>query len=257
MVCCIVVDHRYQLAVAWVILAFMTTAPKPKKKAEATKPTTPRATKPNGTRERIIERSIALFNKRGLQHVAIDHIATDLKISPGNLTYHFKRKRDLILATLTVLQERLHHALERTTTTTSADESAAYLIPIFRTFWDFRFFFNALTFLLTNDAQLRKEYFEFRDRSLQAIEDDMDQLRTRGFFNAATPPNNYRLLAENMWSQWLDWLRMQQMTNPLARTPALYECALHHWSLSEPFLDKKFAVDLLKAYQRQLLKKTA
>ena len=239
---------------AWVILVLMTTASKPKKKTLSAKTGT---TKPSSTRERIIERSIALFNKRGLQHVAIDHIATDLKISPGNLTYHFKRKRDLILATLAILQERLHNALERTTTTTSAEESAAYLISIFRTFWDFRFFFNALTYLLTDDTQLRKEYFEFRDRSLQAIENDMNQLRTRGFFNAATPPNNYRLLAENMWSQWLDWLRMQQMKNPLARTPALYECALHHWSLSEPFLDKTFAVDLLKAYQRQLLKKTA
>lgn len=234
----------------------MTTAPKPKKLAVATKPAKPRATKPNGTRERIIERSISLFNKRGLQHVAIDHIATDLKISPGNLTYHFKRKRDLILSTLDVLQDRLHRAIEHSATTTCAEESAAYLISIFRTFWDFRFFFNALTYLLTDDAELRKGYFEFRDRSLQALEDDMDQLRSRGFFLAATPPNNYRLLAENMWSQWLDWLRMQQMKNPLARTPALYECALHHWSLSEPFLEKDFAVDLLKAYQRQLLKKT-
>ena len=230
----------------------MTTAPKPKKKATKTV-----AAKPTSTRERISERSIALFNKRGLQYVAIDHIATDLKISPGNLTYHFKRKRDLISATLMVLQERLHQALERTTTTTSAEESAAYLISIFRTFWDFRFFFNALTFLLTNDTQLRKEYFEFRDRSLQALEDDMDQLHRRGFFRAALKPNNYRLLAENMWSQWLDWLRMQQMKNPLARTPALYECALHHWSLCEPFLEPDFAVELLKAYQQQLLKKTA
>jgi hypothetical protein len=102
---------------------------------------------------------------------------------------------------------------------------------------------------------LRKEYFEFRDRSLQTIEDDMDQLQVRGFFRPATPPNNFHLLAENMWSQWLDWLRMQQMKNPLARTPALYECALHHWSLSEPFLEPAFAVELLKAYQRQLLKK--
>ena len=215
------------------------------------------AAKPAGTRERIIQRSIALFNRSGLQHVAIDHIASDLKISPGNLTYHFKRKRDLILATLDVLQRRLHTALERTTTTTSAEESAAYLISIFRTFWDFRFFFNALTFLLTNDAQLRKEYFEFRDRSLQAIEDDMRQLRDRGFFHDVPPPNTFRLLAENMWSQWLDWLRMQQMKNPLARTPALYECALHHWSLSQPFLDPDFAVELLNAYRSQLKVKNA
>jgi AcrR family transcriptional regulator len=70
---------------------------------------TPTTLKPTGTRERIIQRSIALFNKRGLQHVAIDHIATDLKISPGNLTYHFKRKRDLILATAAQGARTIHH----------------------------------------------------------------------------------------------------------------------------------------------------
>lgn len=215
------------------------------------------AAKPAGTRERIIDRSIALFNRQGLQHVAIDHIASDLKISPGNLTYHFKRKRDLIHATLDVLQVRLREALARTTTTKNADESAAYLISVFRTFWDFRFFFNALTFLLTNDAELRKEYFAFRDRSLLALEDDLRQLCDRGFFHDVTPPNTFRLLAENMWSQWLDWLRMQQIKNPLARTPALYECALHHWSLSQPFLDPDFAVELLEAYRRQLKIKSA
>jgi len=48
---------------------------------------------------------------------------------------------------------------------------------------------------------------------------------------------------------------MQQMKNPTARTPALYDCALHHWSLSEPFMEPKFAVQLLDAYQRQLKKK--
>lgn len=213
-----------------------------------------RSGKATNTRQKIIERSIALFNKRGLQYVAIDHIASDLKMSPGNLTYHFKHKHDLIRATLVVLQERLLLALETTTKTTSADESATYLILIFRTFWEFRFFFNALTFLLTSDAQLRKEYFEFRERSLQAIEDDMLQLHARGFMRAVTSPNTYRLLADNMWSQWLDWLRMQQIKNPLARTPELYDCALHQWSLSEPFLEPDFAVDLLKAYQRQLLK---
>lgn len=216
------------------------------------------ASKSSSTRERIIERSIALFNRCGLQHVAIDHIAADLKISPGNLTYHFKRKHDLIRATLEVLQERLHRALERTATTTSAEESAAYLISVYRTFWDFRFFFNALTFLLTNDAQLREEYFTLRDRLVNAIVDDLRQLHERGFFKAVRAPNTFRLLAENMWSQWLDWLRMQQITNPRARTPALYECALHHWSLSQPFLDPGFAVDLLDAYRRQLkIEKTA
>lgn len=211
--------------------------------------------KPISTRDRIIKSSIALFNKRGLQMVAIEHIATDMGISPGNLTYHFKQKNDLISASLSVLREHLQQALAQAKKTTSAEESAASLILIYRAFWDFRFYFNALTFLLSNHAQMRKEYFEFRDQSLQLIVDSLDQLHARGFFRAVVPPNTHRLLAENMWSQWLDWLRMQQIKNPTARTPALYDCALAHWSLSQPFLDPQFSIELLEAFQRMLLKK--
>ena len=56
----------------------------------------PKATSPKTTREKIVEHAILVFNKEGLQHVTIDDIAVSLKLSPGNLTYHFKRKRDLL-----------------------------------------------------------------------------------------------------------------------------------------------------------------
>ena len=166
----------------------------PWKTASATK-----AAPSKTTREKIIERVVALFNKHGMQQVTIADIAADLKISPGNLTYHFKRKRDLIDAAIAVLHQKMHTVLLRTTTIVDADEGAAVLQELLRTFWEFRFYFNSLAFLLTKDARLRKEYFAFREWALDISEGNFIRLNKLGYLRSVSPPNSYRLIAANMW----------------------------------------------------------
>jgi AcrR family transcriptional regulator len=210
------------------------------------------------TRKKILGASIDLFNKQGIQNVTTEKIALKIGISPGNLTYHFKRKQDLVIATLTVLEERMRAALSPPTATKTPQYGAAYLIGILHTFWEFRFFFNALTYLLSKDEELREEYFHFHDWALDTVERGLQEMMRNGDLRVIREPNNTRLLAENMWFQWLSWLRMQQIRSPSATLPegeAVYDCALHHWSLLEPYFSEQYARDLLPAYRTLLLKK--
>lgn len=204
------------------------------------------------TRERILERVVVLFNKHGLQNVTIADIAADLKISPGNLTYHFKRKQDLIDAAIDVLHQRMHMVLLRTTTVTTAEEGAEALLELLRTFWEFRFYFNSLTFLLTKDERLRKDYYAFREWAVDLSENNFVRMHKLGYCRSVAPPNSYRLIAANMWSLQLDWLRSQQIINPAAKTPDLYECALSQWSLGEPYMEAGFSHELIKACEKLL-----
>ena len=50
----------------------------------------------SSTRIKIVESSILLFNNKGLANVRLQDIAEYNNISPGNLTYHFKTKKDLM-----------------------------------------------------------------------------------------------------------------------------------------------------------------
>jgi AcrR family transcriptional regulator len=225
------------------------------------KPPAKRRKSPSGasdTAARIVDRAILLFNRHGVQNVSIERIAMELKISPGNLTYHFKRKRDLVLATQSVLQKHLHEALARPIAVTSPNEGGLYIVRVFQTLWDFRFFFNGLAFLLTDDAPLRAKYEELLEGVIGTIESDMIYLYKRGYMVMPRSPNSFRLLAENLWGQWLTWLRITQIKDPQLATPrksALFEGSLHLWSLCEPFMHSVFADELLKVFENLLLPK--
>lgn len=56
------------------------------------------------TRQAILDTAKTLFSQRGYNDVSIGEIAKALGISKGNLTYHFKKKEEIMEAILTSLK---------------------------------------------------------------------------------------------------------------------------------------------------------
>ena len=48
------------------------------------------------TKDKIIATAIKLFNLHGTKAISTNHIAKEMGISPGNLYYHFRSKKDII-----------------------------------------------------------------------------------------------------------------------------------------------------------------
>ncbi|MEM6723779.1 MAG: TetR/AcrR family transcriptional regulator [Bacteroidota bacterium] len=58
------------------------------------------------TQEKILTNAIKLFNRKGVSNVRLQDIASEAAISPGNLSYHYKTKKDLIAAVIDFMLDR-------------------------------------------------------------------------------------------------------------------------------------------------------
>jgi AcrR family transcriptional regulator len=64
------------------------------------------------TKNRILVASLELFNQQGEPQTAINEIADEIDISPGNLHYHFRRKEHIVAALLDAFRVDAGHLLE-------------------------------------------------------------------------------------------------------------------------------------------------
>jgi AcrR family transcriptional regulator len=51
-------------------------------------------------KEQILQKALEQFNEKGYSDVGVRELARSLKISPGNLSYHFSKKEDILMALL-------------------------------------------------------------------------------------------------------------------------------------------------------------
>ena len=91
-------------------------------------------------KEKIITKAIALFNDQGISSVSMKQIADALKISAGNLQYHYKGKEEL----LSKIYERMHQ------------EALHYILPENKYITLHHFEEMMLKF---DDLQLRYQFF--------------------------------------------------------------------------------------------------
>ena len=61
----------------------------------------------NNTKQKILLKSLALFNTNGISNTSLRTIADEVGISVGNLQYHFKKREDIIEALYFQLVEKM------------------------------------------------------------------------------------------------------------------------------------------------------
>lgn len=205
------------------------------------------------TPERILNTALRLFNQFGVDRVPVYKIAADIGISPGNLTYHFPRKQDIIYQLIDNLEAEASVVLT-SKRNPGASELAEYLIRLFRLMWRYHFFFESLTYLTETDEKIAISHQRIRDvaqsGSVQRIQDAM----TSGEIPPFEVPTSPTVLAENMWAVWINRLSITRPATDdhAAGELAVYDCCVHHISLIQPYATKRF-ISRLHATIKQIL----
>lgn len=90
------------------------------------------------TRDRLLETSLVLFNERGFGAVTTASIAQQSGVLEGSLWYHFRTKKDILLAHIKLLQQ-VFEGTNLHSDSTDAETIIAGIFASYDVIWDFRY----------------------------------------------------------------------------------------------------------------------
>lgn len=208
--------------------------------------------------ENILETALKLFNEHGLKSVPVIKIAMELGISSGHVAYHFKTKSDIILALFARLEAAIRKDFieaKRPEEPFSPLDAALHQIEVFRTLWRYRFFFNALTHLLSDDPKLRTRFMNMQDSILDTLRGLFDELIEQHSMRPVMPPNSTAMLAKSCWMLWLSWLSFEQIDHPdreTVRNSAVFNGVMQTFSIIQPYFSVEFEEEMISELRKAL-----
>ncbi len=168
---------------------------------------------PRRTRERILELSLRLFNDFGEPNVNTTVIAEEMKISPGNLYYHFRNKDDIINCLFQQFEKEIDALLQVPNNRRANVEDAwLFLHVMFEFIWKYRFFYRDLNNLLANNRTLEIKFKELLLRSVAVSSALCESLQATGELNASR--REIEALATNMVLVATYWLSYSYVLDP-------------------------------------------
>ena len=125
----------------------------------------------NRTRERILDKSIELFNRKQASNVSTVQISTALEISPGNLYYYYTNKEEVIRCTWKErMVPEITEILETAEEINDKKDLELYLKKFLVHYAKFRFFYTERTTMFYNDDEMEDLYIETAVQEKETLE---------------------------------------------------------------------------------------
>ena len=214
--------------------------------------------KANKTYTSILNRSMELFNDFGVESVSIYRVAESLGISAGNLTYHFKRKQDLVCELLNQLEQQMIVALKKFPYTANARDFVKAYADLYTTTWKYRGLFNSAPYLIQSGLVKANRYSALSSHVTAMITAKTKKLISQGFMDKIHTPYTVNMLVDCIRWQWLGWLRVNQLREPdehIAFEQIVANGISHALLLARPYIKKEYATRLHRAVKELELKK--
>ncbi len=197
--------------------------------------------KPRRTAERILEVTLELFNRFGEPNVSTTLISAELRISPGNLYYHYPAKDELINALFDRYERALNELLPAADGVANVEDVWLFLHMLFELVWQHRFLYRDLNDLLSKNRRLETHFQSVLADKGRAMRRLIDGLSTHAVLNVDTA--EAEPLATSMVVLSTYWLSYEYVCDPRhALEPgqaasALTRGAFHVMSLLLPHLE--------------------
>lgn len=204
------------------------------------------------TRDRILQKSLQLFNEQGERSISTNHIAAALEISPGNLYYHFRNKEAIIAELLLVYQTEILSLLgvpdDRPL---DVDDKFLYFNVLSTQFWKYRFLHRDANHLIESSEILKERYPIYARHVMQRGMQIYQGFVDAGLMKATA--DEIEALIINIWIVMTNWTNFLLMTGHITRTDALDERWLRQGLRQMVFLEGPYLTGEGRAAYEPLL----
>lgn len=152
--------------------------------------------KKQNNKHRILEAACRLFNEQGVVSITTNHIAKDLKISPGNLYFHYNNKEEIICELFKMM------CLEIYTIWGLPQKGVPHLKPAemvdqsFDVFWKYRFFHREMYHMRRQDPNLGEHWKTHLNKTMRLWKTHYSLWVNEGIAKPITDGPEIQFLAE-------------------------------------------------------------
>ena len=158
------------------------------------------------TNEKIRNQALILFNDKGVDQVSSLEISQALKISYGNLTYHYKKKDDIVLALYSQMQQELNTAINRLVQCIFEETFYLKLVnEIFEIIWDYRFIYLNINSLMNQFEFIAESEKSYSSTRIKILNRAKKYLIQEGYLKPEAN-NNYESLIQNLNMILYGWI---------------------------------------------------
>ena len=191
----------------------------------------------NSTKEKILNSAILLFNQKGLVNVSIRDISNELKISPGNLTYHYKNKNSIINEIYErIVDERIHFAAQLKLIPSFSNINSI-LDPLLEMLDKYRFFYLDGLELMRAYPKIAQKHQKHIQFQIDFIKGQIDYAIAKGNMKTEPQEGFYKQMAHSVWILLSFWMNQQMIRGE--KRNAFDEAKTAMWNLVLPMLTEK------------------
>ena len=135
---------------------------------------------PRRTAERILEVSLELFNRFGEPNVSTTLISAEMRISPGNLYYHYPAKDELINTLFNRYEAALNELLNASDNVRDVEDAWFFMHSLFELIWQYRFLYRDLNDLLSKNRRLETHFQAVLKNKTRSVKALLESMHRRG-----------------------------------------------------------------------------
>ncbi|MEM9326861.1 MAG: TetR/AcrR family transcriptional regulator [Bacteroidota bacterium] len=154
-----------------------------------------------GTKERILDASVSLFNQHGVVNVRLQHIADEAFLSIGNLAYHYKNKEAIVVAIHEDLQNDLKALMSELNIVPLFEYMDHYFHQLFLLQRHYGFFFTDMLEVFRNYPNIKEEHVQLIDWQKGQYRQMLTFNENRGVLRLSDWPEQLDFTIDQLWMQ--------------------------------------------------------